>query len=135
MSVKHQIAAPSPRPGAAPVSPPDDLSFSTSDQRRRRPVFPTSSRDVALRLSTSRRTATASLRKAPVAEGIPWRQDSLMKIEIVWPVRTKYVLSLWERPTRPKECEMPVVSRVARKGLGLPQSQAVMNFVIPGGST
>jgi hypothetical protein len=51
--------------------------------------------------------------------------------EIVWAVRTKYALSLWERPPTPRECETPVVSTTARKRLGLRDSQTVVNFVIP----
>lgn len=51
--------------------------------------------------------------------------------EIVWAVRTKYALSLWERPPTPRECEAPVVSTTARKRLGLRDSQTVVNFVIP----
>jgi hypothetical protein len=51
--------------------------------------------------------------------------------EIVWAVRTKYALSLWERPPTPKECETPVVTTAARKRLGLRQSQTVVDFVVP----
>ena len=51
--------------------------------------------------------------------------------EIVWAVRTKYALSLWERPSTPKECETPVVTTTARKRLGLRQSQTIVDFVIP----
>jgi hypothetical protein len=51
--------------------------------------------------------------------------------EIVWAVRTKYALSLWERPPTPRECETPVVSPTARKRLGLRDSKTVVNFVIP----
>jgi hypothetical protein len=51
--------------------------------------------------------------------------------EIVWAVRTRYALSLWERPPTQKECETPVVSTSERKRLGLRQSRTVVDFVIP----
>ena len=51
--------------------------------------------------------------------------------EIVWAVRTKYALSLWERPPTAKECETPIVTTAGRKRLGLRQSQTFVDFVIP----
>lgn len=51
--------------------------------------------------------------------------------EIVWAIRTKYALSLWERPPTAKECETPIATAVARKRLGLRQSQTIVDFVVP----
>lgn len=51
--------------------------------------------------------------------------------QIVWAIRTRYALSLWERAPTAKECGTPVVATTARKRLGLRQSQTVVDFVIP----